>query len=441
MGGAAAFDVEQMNALVRELAATINGHQVGILRDEANVWSFEYASDWADAVAAFDLAPNLPRASRKIIDGASQRPVQWFFDNLLPEETARQVLAKEANIASSDAFGLLAYYGKESAGAITLQGLGEAPAESGYRALTDQELHDRISKLPRQSLSLGAPKRMSNAGAQHKLAVAILDGRLFHPIGSTPSTHLLKPNHVDVDDCPSSVANEYFVMRLAAQLGLEVPPVEIRYVPDPIYLIERFDRDLSNSQTRRLHSIDACQLLGLDRTFKYQQARVETLVRCIDLCENRARSRQSMLAWVLFNLLVGNGDAHLKNLSFRVGNRGIELAPFYDLVSTESYRAAIGYDPRWPHRTLSTRIGDATTFATVTRDDFITFATQLGVNTQAASRLVKRFTETIEQAAGDLYREFEAIEVPQPIVREGQLHVLRSIRFVVIRDMIRRLAA
>jgi HipA-like protein len=212
-----------MSTTARELIASINGKEVGILRDEGSIWSFEYAPEWVSSADAFDLAPNLPRATGKVLDGGSNRPVQWFFDNLLPEEKAREVLAGEAKIHSTDAFGLLAFYGKESAGAITLRNRGESWDESGYLPLTDAELHDRIAKLPRQSLAAGAPKHMSNAGAQHKLAVCIRDGKLFHPVGNTPSTHLLKPNHVDPHNWPNTVANEYFVMRLAARLGLDVP--------------------------------------------------------------------------------------------------------------------------------------------------------------------------------------------------------------------------
>jgi serine/threonine-protein kinase HipA len=429
-----------MNASVRELSASINEIEVGRLRDQANIWSFQYSSAWLESRDAFDLAPSLPRQKDALIDGASERPVQWFFDNLLPEEQAREVLAKEARVASSDAFGLLAYYGKESAGAITLLSPTEVlSGESGYRPLTDAALHERISKLPKQSLAADAPKRMSNAGAQHKLAVCIRGNELFEPVGSTPSTHLLKPNHVDTENWPHSVANEFFVMRLAARLGLNVPPVQIRYVPDPIYLIERFDRQVEGAQTRRFHIIDACQALGLDRTFKYQQATVANLIRCVDICDNRARSRQNILEWVLFNVLVGNADTHFKNLSFRVHPGGIELAPFYDLVSTESYRAEHGNDPRWPNVDLSIRVGDAKTFATVTRDNFHVFADQLGVNPRAASRLLDDFTASIGPAADQLVQEFEILNVPRPAVRAGQLRVLNNIRFTVIREMVGRL--
>jgi serine/threonine-protein kinase HipA len=428
-----------MSAAQRELIAYIEGKEVGTLRDAANIWSFEYAPAWIDSPDSFDLAPGLPRSGPRILDGATERPVQWFFDNLLPEEQVREVLAKEAKIAGSDAFALLAYYGKESAGAITLLAPGETPAESGYRALSDASLHGRISKLPRQSLSADAPKRMSNAGAQHKLAICIREGQLFEPVGSTPSTHLLKPDHVDSDNWPHSVANEYFVMRLAALLGLDVPPVQIRYVPDPIYIIERFDRRIEGDEPRRLHVIDACQLLGLDRTFKYQQAKTENLVRCIDLCTNRARTRQDLLAWTLFNVLTGNADAHLKNLSFRVSSNGIALAPFYDLVSTESYRADINSIPRWPNRDLSMQIGDAKTFAEVSREHFHTFASQLGVTRTAAARLLDQYTESIGPAADEFLAEFMDSNIPQDIVRAGQLRALRKVRFIAIRDMVDRL--
>ena len=168
-------------ALARELVASINGVEVGVLRDEANIWSFEYNSDWRSAADGYDLAPDLPRTEGKIVDGGTKRPVQWFFDNLLPEEGARDLLAREARITGSDSFGLLSYYGKESAGSITLLNRGEVPEEAGYVLLPDAELHERISRLPQQSLAAGAPKHMSNAGAQHKLAVCLRGDELFHP--------------------------------------------------------------------------------------------------------------------------------------------------------------------------------------------------------------------------------------------------------------------
>ncbi len=427
-----------MSPYRRELLAFINGEQVGVLRDQAGVWSWEYAPSWIESARAFDLAPSLPRASGTITDGGSERPVQWFFDNLLPEEGARELLARDARISSSDAFSLLAHYGKETAGAITLLAPGEDRAESGYQPLTDQELHERISGLPHHALTSGAPKRMSLAGAQHKMAVCVRDGQLFHPVGDAPSTHILKPDHRDTAAYPNSAANEYFTMRLAERMRITVPPVEIRHVPEPVYLIQRFDRAVVDTQPRRLHVIDACQLLGLDRSFKYQQSRVEMLARCISLCNSPARSRLSLPRWALFNLMIGNGDAHLKNISFLVDADGIALAPFYDLLSTECYRAESGNMPRWPATQLSMTVGTANTFASVSRDNFLQFAERLGSGRRATLRVMDEFCDTLESAAADLYEQYEGLPIPRS-VRVGQLRVLRLIRLVVIRDMVARL--
>lgn len=427
-----------MNAAVRELVASINGRVVGRLREQNNLWAFEYDAAWVGN--GFDLSPHLPRATRAIIDGATSRPVQWFFDNLLPEEAARDLLAAEAEIPTADAFGLLAYYGCESAGAITLRAPGEAPGPSGYIELTDLELSDRIRKLPGQSLAAGAPKRMSLAGAQHKMAVSMVNGALFFPEGETPSTHLLKPDHVDRDHWPNSVANEYFTMRLADRVGLRVPPVQMRHVPQPVYLIERFDREQVGEETRRLHIIDACQLLGLDRAFKYQRATVQTFTNIIERCTNRARARRDIASWVLFNLLTGNADAHLKNLSFHVDARSIRLAPFYDLVSTESYRTAPGSSPQWPNTPLSTQIGDATTFAQVNAGKFTEFAEALGLTRTAIKRLIAGYAGRIEAAADELIREFEGLNVAAA-TRAGQLHIIRTTRAIVIREMVAKLSS
>src|SRR3546814_4486334 len=107
-------------------------------------------------------------------------------------------------------------------------------------------------------------------------------------------------------------------MRLAMRMGLTVPDVSRRYVPEPLYLIERFDRSLGPAGVQRLHAIDACQLLNLDRQFKYQQGSIEVLAKIASLCRNKLQTRWRLYDWLIFNILTGNNDAHLKNLSFLV---------------------------------------------------------------------------------------------------------------------------
>jgi serine/threonine-protein kinase HipA len=76
----------------RSLRASINQTEVGTLREVGGLWSFQYAGAWLDNPQSFALSPHLPLAAESLLDGASQRPVQWYFDNLLPEEGQRILL-------------------------------------------------------------------------------------------------------------------------------------------------------------------------------------------------------------------------------------------------------------------------------------------------------------------------------------------------------------
>ena len=226
----------------RSLRALINQTEVGTLQEVDGLWRFRYTDTWLKDERRFALSPHLTLSPEALVDGASRRPVQWYFDNLLPEEGQRLLLAGDARLEAADAFGLLAWYGAESAGSITLLSPDAGlPTDEPLCPLPDKALEERIRGLPKAPLTHAALKRMSLAGAQHKLAVVFQGGALFEPAGSTPSTHILKPDHPD-DDYLHSVINEWFVTRLAKRVGLDVPEVHRRYVPSPVYLIDRFDR-------------------------------------------------------------------------------------------------------------------------------------------------------------------------------------------------------
>ena len=69
----------------RQLEVIVNRDLVGWLREQNDSWQFEYAEQWRTSAEGFDLSPALTRAQASHADGASNRPVQWYFDNLLPE--------------------------------------------------------------------------------------------------------------------------------------------------------------------------------------------------------------------------------------------------------------------------------------------------------------------------------------------------------------------
>lgn len=434
----------------RTLNVSVNERPVGQLRELDDIWSFEYDSTWLQAPRAFDLSPGLSRDTPLHTDGASVRAVQWYFDNLLPEELLREVLAKEAKVDQADAFGLLEYFGAESAGSLVLRTPGAAEPQQGLKLLTRAELQQRIANLAHATLGTNSPKRMSLAGAQHKMVVVRKADELYEPLPGTPSTHILKPNSLSAD-YPSSVMNEFFTMRLARAVGLTVPAVDRLYAPAPVYLIERFDRVPAGVGVQRIHIIDTCQLLNKSRAFKYQQANLVTLRAAINKCRAKAAARVQLYRWLLFNVLVGNSDNHLKNISFTVDEQGVELAPFYDLLSTAVYatRAYAQHQETWPRVEMAVAIEGANYLNEITREKLLAAGTALGLAPKTSARELEALEKKLPAAADalieDVTQKYDRLiqESPEPAavqaLQGGELMLLRTIRKIVIRDMLEQI--
>jgi len=444
---------------VRTLDVHVDRVLAGTLHEGDDLWRFTYDKDWASDAAGFDLAPGLPRSELEHIDGGTQRPVQWFFDNLLPEERLREAISQEAGIRGEDAFALLQYLGAESAGALTLLPPGAAwPSTPSLHPLSNAALSRRIQGLPRHTLAAQAPKRMSLAGAQHKLLVVRCPGESveFHePAGAAPSTHILKPDHPDAGSYPASAVNEYLCMRLARAAGLVVPDVYLHHVPEPVYVIERFDRQVEwrglradgtpELQVQRLHAIDACQLLNKARSFKHVGASLDALRQIVDRAANKAHTRLNLYRWLVFNIAIGNDDCHLKNLSFFVRPQGIELAPHYDLLATGAYYTKAFADEKalWPEVPLAIALPGAGSFARVTRQAVIEAGMSLGLPRALSQRILDEVVTRLTRA---LPGEINALQVlhgrlPREAraTRASQLRFLRVLEKIVLAEMLARL--
>lgn len=160
-------------------------------------------------------------------------------------------------------------------------------------------------------------------------------------MGTSPSTHILKPDMIRQDiNIFASAANETIVM-LAASL-CELPTARVSYRPIvKACLVERYDRILRPDGTlKRLWQTDFCQVLGKPSTIKYEIDGGPTFKECYALLDRSAQpavDKRNLLRWLFFNLYVGNHDSHAKNLVLLTTDEGIRLAPFYDLMSTRVY--------------------------------------------------------------------------------------------------------
>jgi serine/threonine-protein kinase HipA len=322
------------------LAITHARGRVGSLRVVGRALEFAYAPEWLGRAEAFSLSPRLALGEAAFRGDE----VLFFFANLLPEGALLDTLAKLQRLPRGNVYRLLEAFGRECAGAFEIvpEGQAEPPSQVPlYREYTQAELTEDLARL-RENIPLlarHADLRLSLAGAQNKIPVRYADGRLWLPQGHSPSTHILKPALQPQRLFPDSVLNEAFCLRLAAAVGLPVVEAIVLTDPEPVLLVERYDRAIAGDRIERLHQLDFCQLAGVLPTQKYEADGGPGLKTCFELIDAHsaapAADRLRLVDWTIFNLLVGNADAHAKNLSMLYGAEGrLRLAPAYDLLAT-----------------------------------------------------------------------------------------------------------
>ncbi len=323
---------------MKRLIVYLNGETAGALdEDDSGLLEFRYAPEWTHRPDAIPLSRSLPLLSEPF-RGNHARP---FFAGILPDEGPRQQIAAILGISARNDFAMLERIGGECAGAVSLlpeEALSPNVGEMRVRELSEKELRNIVAELPRRPLMAGRDGlRLSLAGSQSKLPILIRGAAIALPLGNTPSTHIIKP---EPERFPGLVATEVLCMTLAGAVGLNVPPVSIRTVGNkPCIVVRRYDRNIgADGSITRVHQEDFCQALGFPPERKYQQEGGPLLRDCIGLLREwstlAALDIRDFLDGLIFNVLIGNADAHGKNYSILYRGNERRLAPFYDLVCT-----------------------------------------------------------------------------------------------------------
>lgn len=403
----------------RALAVWHEASPVGQLSNVRGRWSFQYANDWLSSPNVFSLSPWFPLVPDVQVDTSDDRRVEWYFDNLLPEGGVRRALASYAGLDSRDTFGLLRRFGEESAGALTLLPLNEAPTVSAnYAPLAQEELRALIAEFPRVPLIAAHGRaKMSLAGAQHKLGVRLQGTDLFLPATGAASSHILKPDNAHPEAYPFCPANEHFIMSVARAIGLPAPATSLMHLPEPVYLVERFDRWVEGNVVRRKHQIDLCQLSNKWPAFKYEAdggASIADLFRAAEVVRRPAMAKNHLLRWIVFNYLVGNSDAHAKNVAFLVSHDGFDLAPFYDLLSVRVYG----------DEALAMSIGGEDRYGIVTSSSWDALSKQVGLRAPLLRRILKELARDVPRAAARL------VDAPEYTADERRF--LERVRDVIV---------
>lgn len=366
---------------------------------EALIFTFdrEYVEAGADRPA---LSLSFKSADGDLVEQTRPTRVRLptFFSNLLPEAHLRDYLAARGGIHPDREFFLISLLGADLPGAIEIRSAdGAAPPLEN-----DAPSGDRGKEQP---------LRFSLAGVQLKFSALMETSKgLTLPIGGVGGDWIVKLPSPRFEAVPE---NEFAMMTLAKAVGIDVPDVRLVATKDigglPQDLSEAFGQSLAVSRFdrprpgERVHIEDFAQVFGVYPEDKYRRASYGSIARVLWL-EVGEEAIVEYTRRLVFNVLIGNADAHLKNWSLIYPDRRTpRLAPAYDIVATIPYL---------PSDRLALSLGSTKEFADVDLERFRRFAKQAGL----PDRLVLQIVRETAAKVRDLWPTHEPLQViPKPI--------------------------
>jgi serine/threonine-protein kinase HipA len=341
--------------------------------------------------------------------------VSPFFSNLLPEGPLRDYLAGRAGVKEQREFFLLWVLGQDLPGAITI-----TPAE-GQRWPQDSTATESNSKQEMKAAAL----RFSLAGVQLKFSAVLgARGGLTIPAKGVGGSWIIKLPSASFVGVPE---NEFSMMTLARSIGMDIPEVrlvdtgQIKGLPAGMerintqaLAVKRFDRADDGSA---VHIEDFAQVFGVYPERKYERASYRNIAEVLWV-ETGAPGVTEFVRRLIFNILIGNADMHLKNWSLIYpDNRSPALAPGYDFVSTIAFM---------DDATLALNLVNAKSMAAISHEALVHFAAKARLSEQLVLRTAN---ETVEKFLAIWAREKSHLPLTNVMVKAIDTH-LKKIELV-----------
>lgn len=361
-----------------------------------------------DAAIADQYGAEIPLLSCSLPTPGPGEPAKAhaFLEGLLPEGGALDTAAAQvrgvrlvdgAPETAEDTAALLAEYGRECAGAVTVLPAGsDAPTGARYEPLADADLDAIVRGLPQHPIGTDLRRdiRMSLAGAQPKFLLARIDGRWYEPIDGAPTTHIIKPTTA----WPHSAQNEALIIALGRACGLTNGGAWVERMGDTdVFVAQRYDRRIEDGRVVRLHQEDMCQAAGIRPRDKYTIGRPSRQMTRL-LRDNAEQPRHEIAALfrqIAFRALVGDEDGHGKNYSLILEDGEVRLAPLYDSLCTLIYPRLTG--------DMGAQIGIRTNLAKVDRAALLDEARAMTLTTAEAE-------ESLDALSGSLRAGVDALD-------------------------------
>lgn len=327
-------------------------------------------------------------------------PLCWFT-HLLPQGVMLRWRLKLLGLDNFDTFQLLEQLGDDLPGSVIL-----TPCEAPLRPTATVVAKSDESLEPQASLF-----RFSLAGAQWKLS-ARSSGRGLTTRASADGVACIAKFHSP--EYPGLPQCEFATMSWARAAGLKVPDFELRHVNDfdqvpedmptgdgAVFVIQRFDR----TPTGRTHIEDFGQILDRPPGHSHYVGSYEEIASVIRWIS--PESAEELLKTIVFHVLCGNGDAHLKNFSVTYPDcRNAILSPAYDIVSTILYLSP-------GKEELALTLAGGEKFTAVSRDSFAAMIEKLGLDQSTGGRIVTDFRDAalVAWRQGEIQSQYSRVQV------------------------------
>ena len=306
---------------------------------------FDYDEEYRSTLDVTPLSVSMPIS----VASHSNAVVSPWLWGLLPDNArVLERWSREFHVTAQPFSLLSTPIGRDCAGAVRFVPVEEAlqtlAAEGSVTWLSEAQIAQRLRDLREDNtawLGRNFTGQFSLAGAQAKTALLYRDGRWGVPSGAQPTTHILKPAVVGLDDHD---LNEHLCLDAARRAGLIAARTRVEHFGgESAIVVDRYDRRLEEGKLLRIHQEDICQALGVHPDRKYQNEggpgprEVADLLRGVMPPREAEDSVCRFFDALVWNWLIAGTDAHAKNYSLLLLGAEAQLAPLYDIASALPY--------------------------------------------------------------------------------------------------------
>ncbi len=277
-------------------------------------------------------------------------------------------------------------------------------------------------------------KRLSISGVQEKVSLLLEKSTLRLTEENEQGTYILKPIPRDLRKVDQVPANEHLTMQIARQV-FDIQTAENALIffknGDPAYITKRFD---VTEDGTKIGKEDFATLAGKTAetagpNFKYEYSYEEMAELVHQYIPAAMVELEKLFSLIVFNYLICNGDAHMKNYAVIETKQGdYILSAAYDLINTSLHvdDTAMALNDGLYKDDYTTESFEANAFYAY--DDFFEFGLKVGLVKSRVVKILNKFRSQQEDVQSLTERSFLNDEMKKAYM-DSYLNKLKALNY------------